>query len=363
MSRGSAFFKLMGFEGKRIFRNRAVSFLLLTFAAILLLLLTFMQSRDVVYSIAVFPNGEEVENSVIITEIKTVFRSDNIIVESEEEGLDMIRYGKATFLLTFHRGESGTVSAVLYYDESNRFARGLAYDVRAVEQSRSYSKILEIISSGGIYEIDEAVLVPVTISPITKIFEYEQLSFVMEIAVCVALVLMLGLAYSLARDRETDLSKNLSYLPIGKHTYLFAKLIPYFILGMVEMPVVLLLGMFAMHIEFQLNFFLVWLLSSFFVMATLSLGLLLSLMKSQISAVLCDMIAILFPIFVCIFTVVDALPLVSQIFCYAFPIIPFMQLANGMIFNGVIIWWDIAILITESILFYSATYLIFRRNR
>ena len=356
MSKVRRFFKLVGYESKRVLRNRSVSFLLVAFSLILLFVVFAVQSAKPDYTIAVFTDGVRVEETTAYRETSSVIHNHLIEVSSEEMGIDLIRERKAEFFFKFIRGASDDhVQMVLYYDESNRLARGLAYDVREKAQVEAYKAIVDLLEEYGV-TLDQTYFEPVSIQPITKVFTYDQLAFVMEIAVCVALILMLGLAYSIARDRETSVNKNLGYLPIGKHEYLFSKLFTYFILGMVEMLVVLIFGAILMKIEFHINFLLVWLASSCFVMASLSLGLLCSTMKSQISSAFLDILVVLVPVFLSLLIVISSKPMIVRILCYCFPIIPFMQLAEGMIYNGVVIWWTIPILFVEAVVFYIPAY-------
>ncbi len=362
MNRVSRFFKLVGFETKRVLRNKAVGFFLMAFSLILILLLFALQTSESRYAIAVLDDGVEVEKTEIYEDVSHTLKNRLIYVDSEEEGIDMIRKREVSFFFRFyHADENNPTTMVFYYDEANRFARGLAYDVRAAAEKSAYEGIVSLIESYGVV-LNESYFEPVSIKPISKVFRYDQLAFVAEVAVSISLVLMLGLAYAIARDRETKVSENLCYLPLGRNEYLLAKLVPFFVLGMIEMLIVLILGVTIMDIVFKINLLLVWLLSSIFVMAVLSLGLLFATMRSQISAAFFSILTIILPVFLSILMIIESRPLYVQIFCYLLPIIPFMQLAEGMIYNGMVIWWDIPILIVHAIGYYLAAYFLIKKR-
>jgi hypothetical protein len=126
----------------------------------------------------------------------------------------------------------------------------------------------------------------------------QQLSFSIEVACCVSIILMLGLAYSLARDNETQVSKNICYIPVGVNKYLLSKTIPYILLGILELTVMYGLGYICFDIKYEINIFLIVLLSIFFIASVVALGLIFSLLKSQIATIFLDMLSILLPLFI-----------------------------------------------------------------
>ena len=105
-------------------------------------------------------------------------------------------------------------------------------------------------------------------------------------------------------------------------------------------------------IEFQTNILLVILLSSFFILAIIMLGLLFSLFKSQISTIFLDMLVVILPIFVSIVVYVQACPIYVQMLLYCIPITPFITFLNCMMFNGVILWWLVPVFALQIIVYY-----------
>jgi ABC-2 type transport system permease protein len=186
--------------------------------------------------------------------------------------------------------------------------------------------------------------------------------FAIEVACCVGLVLMLGLAYSISRDNETQVSKNIAYLPVGVHKYLFSKIIPYFLLGMAQLALMFVLGSVFFNINFATNFFVVLMLSSLFILSILLLSSLFSMFKSQIAAVFVDMLVILLPVFVSTIVYVQACPVYIQAILDCFPITPYITFLNSMIFNGVVIWEYVFIFLVQIIVYYALTITILKRR-
>ena len=123
-----------------------------------------------------------------------------------------------------------------------------------------------------------------------------------------------------------------------------------------------LLGMVFFKIQFQLNILLVILLSSFFILATVMLGLLFSLLKSQISTIFMDMLVVLLPIFVSVVVYVQACPIYIQILLYLVPMTPFITFLNCMMFNGVVLWWNIPVFIAQIIIYYLIAVVIMKKR-
>jgi len=355
------FLKIMGYEAKRILRNKVIFVMLLAFAVVMIVLLFFVQSANMDYRVAVYTDGlespmEEDAISIIQLPVSVVY------VDTEEEGMKMLRMSESVFFIRFYKAEEdGITRATLYYDGSSYVSHRMMSDLKDQKLSRAYQGILDYLSEWGI-TMDRAYFERVDFRSISLDFTSQQLSFVMEIAACVSVILLLGIAYSLARDRETNVGKNVAYIPIGHNTYFLSKLVPYFILGMLETLLLCVLGAKMMGITFQVNIFLVWALSSVFVMATLSIGLLFSLMKNQISTVFLSMMSMLLPLFVEMLVVTSALPTFVRVLLNFLPVTPFMQLFTCMIYNGVITWWNIPILLAQAVGYYLIALFVIRKQ-
>lgn len=359
----SRFLKLMGYEAKRIFRNRAIFVMLLAFAIVVIVMLFFVQSANMNYVLAVYSDGMDVADEDGFVIVSDMLHAKVVYVDTEDRGLEMVKMSEATFFVRFERGngEDDPPKAIIYFDGSNRVASGLAGEFRDMKNKRAYSGLLDWLEEWGV-TMDRAYFERVALRPVMEEYNRVQLSFALEIAAFVSLILMMGIAYSLARDRETGVAKNVAYIPIGYNTYFFSKLIPYFILGMLEMLLLCGLGAWLMNITFQINIGVVWLLSSVFVTATLALGLFFSMMRSQISTVFLGMISMLLPLFVEMLVVVSALPTFVRVLLNFLPVTPFIQLFNGMIYNGVLTWWNIPILAAQTVVYYLAALVVIKKQ-
>lgn len=358
------FFKLVGCETKRVMRNKVVFTMLMVFSVVLLLVLSFVQVNTSSYPIAIFTDGVNIEEAGVIQLIEENLPTSKITyVDTKQEGIDMIKSNAACFFICLVAGdETNQTTAVFYYDQSNTMGRTVVSELNNAKNEYSYKTTNEFLSKYGI-TLNETYFDLIKFEPVSdKVISIKQMPFAIEVTCCVSIVLMLGLAYSLARDNETQVSKNIAYIPVGVNRYLLSKVVPYFVLGIIEMSVMYLLGIIFFKIQFQINILLVILLSSFFILAVIMLGLLFSLFKSQIATISLDMLVIILPIFVSIVVYVQACPLYIQILLYCVPITPFISFLNCMMFNGVILWWNIPIFIAQILIYYLIAVIIMEKR-
>ena len=362
MKKTKQFFKLMKYEFKRVLRNKFVISMLLFFSIVMLLLLSLVDVKNSKFPIAIFLDGQNVDEVQVIDLINESVKTKELIyVDSEEEGLDKIRRGEVCFFISLN-SENSPVTATFYYDGASAVGRTIKDSLSEAKSEYTYNITNEFLNSHGI-SINEAYFNTVSFNSSTKTkVTARQMMFSTEAASCVSIILMFGLAYSISRDNETKVSKNLAYTPIGTQRFLWAKIIPYFVLGMLEIGAIYILGGVFFGINYQINPILIFLLSSLFVLSSIMMGLLFSTAKSQIATIFLDVGAIIMPIFVVSLVYLQNLILPFRLFLYCMPISLFVGFLNGMMFNGVVIWWNIIIFILQIIIYYIATVLIMQRR-
>ena len=357
-----SFFKMVKYEYIRVFRNKFVSIMLVLFPIILL---SFLSSVDVElkkYEFAVFTDGIESEQLEVYDQLLHDTANNKIIyVKSVEEGKKLVNKGKVAFFICLDSSED-PVTATFYYDGTSVFGKTIRESMQDKSNQYSYDKITSYLEDFGI-KIDESYFNLVTFKTATKQnVTVRQMPFSMEVGIGVAIVLTFGLAYSLSRDNETNVSRNISYMPVGANRYLLSKVFVYFTLGIIEMLSTLLIGMIGFKIHFQVNIGIVVLLSSFFVLAVIMLGLLFGLLKSQIATVLCNTLCIIAPLFALIMVHINTLNIWVQMILYCCPMTAFVTFLNGLMYNRIFDWVSIAIFTTQIIGYYLITLFILKRR-
>lgn len=362
MKKGKQFFKLMKYEFKRVARNKFVISMLLCFSIIILLLLSLVDVKNAKYPIAIFLDGQNIEDVQVVDLINENIKTKDVIyVNSEEDGLEKIRKGEVCFFISLN-SETTPVTATIFYDSASPVGRTIKDSLNEQKSEYTYNITNEFLKSHGI-TLNEAYFNTLSFESSTKTkVTARQMMFSTEVASCVAIILMFGLAYSISRDNETKVSKNLAYMPIGTHKFLWAKIIPYFVLGMMEIGLIFILGGIFFKINYQINPILIFLLSSLFVLASIMLGLLFSTCRSQIATIFLDVGSIIMPIFIVSLVYLQNLVLPFRLLMYCMPISLFVGFLNGMIFNGAIIWWNIIIFILQIIVYYVATVIVIKRR-
>ena len=358
------FFKMVKYELIRDCRNKVVLTMLLSFSIILLLILSFVQIDTKNYPIAIFTDGVDIQEVGVMDVIEQNVKLNRVnFVDSKEEGLKLIRKNKVCFFICLQAGETvEETTAVFYYDQTSTVGRTIKNNISDAKNEYAYVTITQFLSDYGI-TLKESYFQLVTFEAASnKEVNIKQMPFAIEVGVCVSIVLMFGLAYSMSRDNETNVSKNLTYMPVGVNRYLMSKVLPYCLLGVTQLAVLYTIGGLFFKIRFETNLLLMILLTSVFILATIGLSLIFSMLKSQIATIFIDMLTIVLPMFILTMIYVQASPVIIQIALYCFPVVPFVNLLNGMMFNGVILWWQIGILAIEAILYYLIAMAILKRR-
>lgn len=361
MNKFKNFNKLVKFEFVRLFRNRVVFFCLIFFA-ILVVCLTATPKDSYDIPIAVFTSGKDISQVSAMSVMKDSFNEEKFIyVSSIEEGKDAVKYGKAIMFIEVN-AETTPESLIMYFDSSSNASVILQGSLNNEKNKYSYDTIKQFLEDYGItinqsyFETVSFVSISETNNSITSGL------FVLGMMAGVSVVIMFGLAYSISRDNETSVNKILSYMPIKSHTFLFSKIVPYLVIATIEMIILILLGILLFNISFQMNIFIILLLSIVFILSTICLGLVFSSFKSQITTALCSVAVILIPMLLLSASIIQTFPLFVQIILYAMPMTPCIQLLHGMIFNGIVNWIYVLMLLVQIVIYYLLAYFLLRKN-
>ena len=360
MNRFKSFFQIVKYEFIRLARNKMVITMLLIFSLLSLCLLSFVKMDETSNKIAIYTDGlsmEQLLDQELIS--KNISDKQIIYVDSIDEGKDLVNSYKAVFFLAFN-SDTKPVTAVLYYDSSSTIGKTTKENIDNAGNELAYNSITLFLQEYGI-TINENTFKLISFEPSNDVgVKLHQLPFSMELTVCLSFVIMFGLAFSISRDNETNINKNISYLPIGLNRYLIAKIFTYFILGMAELLLCLIIGTLFFGIHFQMNILLIWLLSSFFVLSTIMLGLVFSCCKNQIATALICTLSIVIPMFALSMVFIAGTHWLIQALLYALPVTLFIGFLNAMIYSGIIIWWYIPVFILQCIVYYVISILIMK---
>lgn len=362
MSRIKGFFKLLKYEFLRLFRNKVVVSIFLLFSIAILVVLCFFTKYPQQVKVAVYGQNINMEKFNEDFSFSTGAGSSSFIeVDSFEQGKNMLKTNKVSLFIVLD-SSTEIQKLKIYYDKSSHTATTLVSILESLKTKETNKEITRVLEEEYGVKIKKEYFNYVSFVNINDFDVNEERLFGVEIGVAISIILMFGLAYSMARDNETNVSKNLNYMPLNKHKFLTTKIVPYVVLGLIETLVVFVLGHFLFNIHFATNLFVIMLISSFFILSTCCLGSLFGMFKSQIAAVFFDILAIMLPMFSFSVVLIPSVAIVLRIILFAFPLMPFLLLTNGMVFGGVIIWRYVLVLIVQIIIYYSLAYLILKRK-
>lgn len=350
MSKTNSFFNLVKFETKRIFRNKVIISFLVLLPIVLLLILSTMDVDKANYKVGIFKDGLTYDQIDLMTIVDENMSTKNLIeCDNLDEGLKLLNKGKINFFICIDASTEPT-SAIIYFDGSSEVGNQIQGKVNGAINEHAYTTLTEQF---GWINWNDAYFNTIEFkSSLSQETKFNKRIFPLEVACFVSLILLFGLSYSIARDNETGVSRQISYTPIGLNKYMFSKLVPYFVLGVLELVVIYGLGALMFKIDYQINICIILLLSILFILATLSIGLLFSLQKNQIATAFLDILVILLPTFAMSMMFLDAFPVVIQVLLYFAPITSFMQMLKYMVYNGVILWRFVIILVIQTIVYY-----------
>jgi len=157
------------------------------------------------------------------------------------------------------------------------------------------------------------------------------------IAVIMSVIAALLTSLTVAREWERGTMEQLISTPVKARELILGKLIPYFLIGFLDMLVSVLLAVFLFDVPMRGNLFLLAGLSSLFLFGGLSLGMLISIVaKSQLVASQIAMVATFLPAFLLsgFMYAVANMPAPLQAITYAIPARYFVSILKDIFLKG-----------------------------
>lgn len=157
------------------------------------------------------------------------------------------------------------------------------------------------------------------------------------IGVLLSLTMVLITSVAVVRERERGTLEQLIVTPIGKTGLLLGKILPFLIIGYVQITVILVLGRLLFRVPMLGSLPLLYLLSLAFIVASLALGLLMStLVRSQVQAMQLSFLFLLPNILLSGFMFPrQAMPDFAQWIGLALPLTYFLTVLRGVLLKGV----------------------------
>lgn len=157
------------------------------------------------------------------------------------------------------------------------------------------------------------------------------------IGVLLSLTMVLITSIAVVRERERGTLEQLIVTPIDKTSLILGKLVPFLLIGFVQMSVILVLGWLLFDVPFRGSLAVLYLMTFAFIVANLGLGLLMStLVRSQLQAMQLGFLFLLPNILLSGFMFPrSAMPAPAQWLGSLLPLTYFLEVLRGVLLKGI----------------------------
>lgn len=158
------------------------------------------------------------------------------------------------------------------------------------------------------------------------------------IAIILSVVAGFLTSLTVSREWETGTMEQLIPTPLTEGEVITGKMITYFIIGLLEVIIYILMGEFIFHVPMLGNTLLVFLFATVFLVCMLAFGMFVSIvMKNQLASSQVTITSTMLPAFLLSGFVFDInnMPVVIQWITYLFPARYFVDILRGLYLKGV----------------------------
>ena len=178
----------------------------------------------------------------------------------------------------------------------------------------------------------------------------------------------LSVALALAREREHGTLEQLLATPIARAELMLGKILPYVIVGLINVIIIPLLAIWWFGISFNGNFLLFFGLSALFMFAVLSMGMIVGVfMRTQAAALALSFLVVFFPGFFLtgIFFPLASMPEEARMESLFLPGTHYAIITRGVFLPGVgmdVLWPYAVMLVILGVVFTLVAALFFRKK-
>jgi ABC-2 type transport system permease protein len=176
------------------------------------------------------------------------------------------------------------------------------------------------------------------------------------IGVLLSITMILVTSLAIVRERERGTLEQLIVTPIDKTSLMLGKLVPFVLVGYIQMSVILLLGRLLFHVPFRGSVLALYAVTLTFIVASLGLGLFISTMvRTQTQSIQLGFFLMLPNILLSGFMFPrEAMPALAQWLGLALPLTHYLTILRGIILKGVgfeHLWPQVLVLAGLAVLF------------
>ncbi|KGN81296.1 multidrug ABC transporter permease [Porphyromonas cangingivalis] len=176
-------------------------------------------------------------------------------------------------------------------------------------------------------------------------------------ALVLMLICVMMTSVSIVREKEYGTMEVLLVSPVNPLLFIVSKAIPYLFLSLVNLTVIVLMSLFLLDVPMNGSLLLFFGVSTLFILATLSLGLLISnLVATQQAAILISLVGLMAPtiLFTGFVFPIENMPVALQYFANIVPSKWYYAIVKAIMIKGVgvsAIWQEVFVLMGMTLLF------------
>jgi ABC-2 type transport system permease protein len=187
------------------------------------------------------------------------------------------------------------------------------------------------------------------------------------LAMVLMIVTMMLTSLGIVKEREQGTMEQLLVTPIRAHELILGKLLPFFLIGLIEIGVVVAVAVFWFGVPVKGSIWLLFALSPTFMLTTLGLGLFIStISRNQQQAMLTAVFFILPQIILSGFVFpIENMPRIIQSLTYVVPLRYFLVIIRGLFLKAAgwgALWDETAALVVFGVVILGLSVLRFRKN-
>lgn len=320
-------------ESRHILRDRRTLLILIGMPIVMMLLFGFAISTEVknVRLVLVTSSLDKTTQRIADRLNTSSYFNIDYVVPSASEAKDLLAGGKADMALVFspnfanHTGDA-TACVQLIVD---------CADPNTAIQQTSYAK--QIIAS----ELSKATtgngtaMIKLLYNPRME-SSYNFVPGIMGMILMIICAMMTSI--SIVREKERGTMEVLLVSPVRPIFIILAKMIPYLVLGMLDLSLILLIAYFVLGVPIAGSLISITAVSMLFIIVALSLGLLISVLTStQVAAMLVSGMMLLLPSLLLSGMIypVESMPVILRTIAYIVPASWFISACRKLMIMGV----------------------------
>ena len=350
-------------EARHILRDRRTLLILIGMPIVMMFLFGFAITTEVRNVRIVL-----VSSSIANTTQKIANRLDastyfNITAKTRntEEAKTLLEGNKADMAIVF----SPNFASHIYDGEARVQIIADCADPNMAIQQTSYASqiILSELSSAGV--ANGGALIKLMYNPRME-SAYNFVPGVMGMILMIICAMMTSI--SIVREKERGTMEILLVSPVRPILIIIAKMIPYLILGIVDLILILTISYFVLHVPIAGSLLSLSAVSILFIIVSLSLGLLISVLtNSQVAAMLASGMMLLMPSILLSGMIypIESMPVVLQIIAKMVPASWFISACRKIMIMGVsitMVWKEVCVMTIMAILLLTVSLKKFKKR-